>query len=950
MLDRAPWCPILIGREQYVDLLRESLEQAHARHGSTLLLSGEAGIGKSRLLREAKSIAEQVGMRVVQGACFEPDRHAPYAVLLDLVPELAPLVSSAPAHAARHLAQATLSLLGSEPHLLIVEDVHWSDEASLDVLFQMARRIRDLPILLVLSYRADEVQPALSHFLAELERERLATEVRLQPLSAADVLSMLRCIFDLPRSIHPELGEAMYSLTEGNPFFVEEVLGSLATSGDIFYAEGRWNRRPLDELRIPRTIQDAVGRRMAQLSSAAQRTLALAAIIGRDFDFSLLQALTGSAEAELLDYLRELTAAQLIVEVEADRFAFRHALTRQAVVSQLLGRERRALHQRLAETLEQQQAAVEDLAAHFAAAAVWDKAHLYAQRAAERAGKLHAPRAEVEQLSRVLEAAAHLGQRPEPAVLLARGEAHAQLGHFEDARQDDEAALERARATGHRQQEWQALVALGALWAERDYDHTGDYYQRALELARTIGDASLIARGLNRLGNWHQNAGRPADALIQHREALAIFQAAADRHGIAQTLDYMATANSIAGDLPAARAEYEQAIALLRELDEPQAVSSALAMLPILRGSAFHDTVPTCDLPLVEALAFHDDALRLARSIDWHAGEAFALISVGLALGHVGEYGRALTCVRKGRALALDIEHRQWTACSDISLGALHLQLLDVPTARQHIEAGLREAREIRSGHWTDLATGLLISSYVGEGNAETAAALLREVFHADSPPTTRPQRLIWTAATELALLRAEPRAALALLERLLEVTPNLAAGQVVPRLWWLRGKALHLLNDLPAAEAAFDAARSAAAAQVARPQLWRIELSLATVHRARADRHAADASLARARALVEQLADSLEDPTLAQTFRDAALAGQPSHTSRSAAIGGLSPREQQVAALVARGMTNREIADQLVIAEHTAERHVENILAKLSLRSRVQIAAWAVEHALPGR
>ena len=144
----------------------------------------------------------------------------------------------------------------------------------------------------------------------------------------------------------------MYTLTEGNPFIIEELLKSLIEAGDIFDEQGRWKRKELRELHIPRSVRDAVQQRTAHLSESARQVLHLAAVAGRHFDFALLQELTQQDEAQLLRLIKELMAAQLVVEESAEQFAFRHALTRQAVSAQLLVRERKALHRTIAETFE----------------------------------------------------------------------------------------------------------------------------------------------------------------------------------------------------------------------------------------------------------------------------------------------------------------------------------------------------------------------------------------------------------------------------------------------------------------------------------------------------------------------------------------------------------------------------------------------------------------------
>ena len=525
-------CPVLIGRQAELTALRLLIERAKSSKGQVVLLSGEAGIGKSRLVAEAKTDATAQGFLLLQGHCFPTDRSCPYAPLLDLlrshfasqsiaeiatalqpfarefaqlIPDLvpplpdaaptAPLAPPEPEQEKRRLFEALTrwftALATKQPLLLMIEDVHWSDETSLDFLHYLARRCTASSLLVVLTYRSDEVRPSLSQFLAQLDRERLAQECALTPLSRSEVSAMLYAIFALRRSVYtvPPLAQgdllgALYSLTEGNPFFIEELLKSLIEAGDIFYEDGRWEHKELRELHLPRSIQGAVEQRTAQLSEGARQALNLAAVAGRHFDFALLQALTGHDEAQLLRLIKELMAAQLVVEESAEQFAFRHALTQQAVYTQLLVRERKALHHRIAETFERLYASsieahLADLASHYSLAEVWEQSLFYGQRAGEQAQALYAPRAAIEHFTRALDATRHLSLTPPVSLYRARGLAYETLGEFELARADQETALQLSHSASDRQAEWQALLDLGSLWAARNYAQAGDYYQQS---------------------------------------------------------------------------------------------------------------------------------------------------------------------------------------------------------------------------------------------------------------------------------------------------------------------------------------------------------------------------------------------------------------------------------------------------------------------------------------
>lgn len=398
-------CPTLVGRAGHLAILQQLVEGTKQGEGQHVaLISGEAGVGKSRLVAETKTHAMTQGFLLLQGHCFPTDLTYPYAPLLDLLrsllasnppakladavetlardifpllPELVsdqtpPLSGLEPEQEKRRifavLANFFLHLSAQSPVLLLIEDVHWSDDTSLDFLHYLARRCMSERLLLLVTYRHDEMRPVLTNWLAQLNRERLAQEVALVPLSRSDIDTMLSAIFDqrhtsidMRRFVHGEFLDTIYTLTEGNPFFVEETISSLMAAGDIFYAQGYWNRRPGREVVVPRSVQGGVQQRTERIGEEARYVLTLAAVAGRHFDFALLQQLTRYDEHKLIILMKELVSAQLVVEESADQFAFRHALTRQAIYMQLLARERRMLHQTIAETMEQQSSVTLDL-------------------------------------------------------------------------------------------------------------------------------------------------------------------------------------------------------------------------------------------------------------------------------------------------------------------------------------------------------------------------------------------------------------------------------------------------------------------------------------------------------------------------------------------------------------------------------------------------------------
>jgi predicted ATPase/DNA-binding NarL/FixJ family response regulator len=1016
-VNRPVLCPKTIGRSTEFAALGLLVEQTRGGQGHIALIAGEAGIGKSRLVSELKALAVVQGFLVVQGACFPTDLTYPYAPLLDLLrslaasnpktsltasvetlahdifpllPELVPDQTPTfprlePEQEKRRLfavlATFFLHLSTQSPILLVIEDVHWSDDTSLDFLHYLTRRSAAHPLLLLVTYRHEEIQPALSSWLAQLDRERLAHKIRLVPLTRNEVDTMLSAIFeerhtsfDMRRFLHGELLDALYRLTDGNPFFVEETLSSLLAAGDIFYIQDYWNRKSGSEISIPQSVQDAVQRRTARVGEAARHVLTLAAVAGRHFDFALLQQLTSYDEHQLLLVMKELVSAQLVVEESADLFAFRHALTRQTIYSQLLARERHMLHRIIAETMEQQSSVtadlhLEDLAYHFYQARDWQKAVDYAQRAGEKALGLYSHRAAIDYFSWALGAADHLSLPPTPTLYRARGQAYETLGEFDQAQHDYTLALDAARKMNNRTAEWQSVIDLGFLWAGRDYAQAEIWFRHALILAQPLNDPALHAHSLNRIGNWHVNVEQPQEALRYHREALTIFEHLHDSRGIAETLDLLGMTSYLGGDLLGGTAYYQQAIALFDELGNREGLTSSLATLAI-RASTYHTDTLSAVASLAEVLPDAERAVKVAREIGQRSAESYALLQLGLCLGSQGEYTRALAACQQSLHIAEEIEHRQWQTAAHAMLGGVYNGLLAHRQASDHFEQALVLAQETHSLFWTRMATGYLASVSILLHNYARAEALLHTatlsgrdtlsggeviqvIISPDTAIQTMAQRMLWCASVELALAQGHPTRALEIIDQLVASVAQADRGQSSLRVLKLRGEVLAALQRPAEAEAALTAAQALAAAQGARPMQWRVCSALGNLYQAQGRNTEAEQAFATARTLIEELAATIVDEPLRDNFLYQVTAMLPHTRSLSAkhaakqASGGLTEREREVAILIAQGKSNQEIADGLIVSKRTIETHVGNIMFKLGCTSRTQIAVWAVDAGL---
>ncbi len=713
---------------------------------------------------------------------------------------------------------------------------------------------------------------------------------------------------------------------------------------------------------LPQSIQDAVQRRTKRLSLEARRALILAAVAGRHFNFAVLQHVLRCDEAHLLDLVKELIAAQLVVEESAEQFAFRHALTRQAIYEGLLARERRALHRTIAEALESlaptsvlREASLADLAAHCYAAGLWEKALAYEQLVGEKALALDAPRAVVAHLTTALDAAHQLAMTPPASLHRVRGQGYDTLGEFERAQTDYEQALHLARQAGDRLIEWQCLLDLGLLWTGRDHAQAGLWFRQALTLAEQLASPTPRARSLNRLGNWLVNVGQTEEGLRMHHEALSLFETLDERQGLAETLDLLGVGYGLLGDMINSVRSYERSVELLRASGDHRALSLSLSVLSSFSSSIEAETTFSVISPKETSVGYSSEALHLAIQADWPAQQAFAEITSGQVLLAFGDFSTALAHAQQALHLAADIAHQQWMAGAYHLLTHIYVCLLAPHLALPQAEAGLALARSSGSSWWINSIATYYALAHLQRKELVLAEALLSPVLPPEQAPHSLGERRVAWAWGELFLQQGKPMRALERAESLLASAPgaNEFGSQPIPALLKLKGEALLTLSRLDEAIVALEDAKVGAQMRQDPSLLWQVHRSLGQGYRLHGREEQAQREWAAARQIIGQLTGTMDDEALREHFSQTALASLPrekpfpSRRVIAQQFGGLTERERQVALLIAQGQSNREIADTLVISYRTVETHIANILFKLGFTARTQVAAWVVEKGL---
>ena len=445
-----------VGRVAEQERLKELWGEARSGPLRLALISGEAGIGKTRLCAHLALYASAEGATVLYGRCDE-DLGVPYqpwgqalgllvkeasqkvldahverhgAALARLAPALRERIPQLPSagesdpETERYLLYAAVADLleragDREPLLLVLDDLHWADQQTLSLLHQVLTTAPSMRAMVLGTYRDSDLghDHPLTALLADLHRDQGGERMTLTGLESEDVVALMEAAAGQELDADGrELADEIARETAGNPFFAGELLRHLSESGAIERQEdGRWRVvGQLSELGLPRSVREVIGRRVERLGSDARMALSAAAVIGRDFDLDLLLAVVDLSEAQLLDLLDEAVAASLLQESSerAGRFMFTHALAEHALYEELGATRRARLHKRIAEDLEERLGdepgeRLGELAAHWAAAVVTsedaDKAMHYAQRAAERALRQLAPEEAVRWYRRALE-------------------------------------------------------------------------------------------------------------------------------------------------------------------------------------------------------------------------------------------------------------------------------------------------------------------------------------------------------------------------------------------------------------------------------------------------------------------------------------------------------------------------------------------------------------------
>jgi DNA-binding CsgD family transcriptional regulator len=1004
--------PTFVGRTEELARLAAAGDRAAGGTPTAVLIGGEAGVGKTRLVGEVVAGARAAGATVLAGGCVElGGEGVPFAPLIEALrgfvrdldePGLARLVpGQARAELARLLPElgppggpgageraafggdpgpwseqgrlfelllGLLERLGAErPAVLVVEDLHWADRSTRDLLAFLVRNLRHGRLLLVLTYRSDELhrRHPLRPFLAELDRGRRVERLELARFGPAEVAAQLAGIQGAP--VPAELAERIHARSGGNAFFVEELAATAATGGS---GDGE----------LPPSLRDTLLARIELLAEPTQQVLEVVAVAGAAVADPLLAEVAGLPEAELLAGLREAVSAHVLLADAGDgTYGFRHALVKEAVYAELLPGERTRLHARFAAALAARDdggdpGLAAELAWHWYAAHDLERALPAAVDAGLAAERAYAFAEAQRQFERALELWERSGGEPaakvgmDKAELLARaGEAAANAGAADRAVALVRGALAEVDPAADPLLAGQLTERLAFHLRVAGRPGAFEAYQEAVRLVPP-GPTVARARVLAGLGQALMLRARFAESVATCQEAIEVARAAGSPLVEAHALNSLGTAmarldedNPEAGlahlfearrraaELGAAKDEARACVNLsdlledLGRLDE--AVAVALEGIEVARAAGLSRTFGAFLAGNAASTLYNqgrwEESARLSRaSLELGDDEDLNTVTLRQSMAVLdagrGDFERALGHVRAARRLSGDefiaVQYPPVLAAAEAEVAAWRGR-------HEEAAAAVADGLAALQGPLNDLRACMLLALGL---RVEAERAELAAARH--DPATLADARLVadglarWAADTLGGPGPAWRRALLATCE----AEKARVDGEAGPERWL-------------AAVAAWEQASHPYPLAMAR---WRAAEALLASRGDRRHRDLAAELLRQSHATAVELG---AQPLRAELERLARLgrvelghgeeAGDPAGPAPAAAADeavppaaalGLTPRELDVLALVAEGRSNRQVGEALFISAKTASVHVSNILAKLGVASRVEAAAVA--------
>ena len=981
----------LVGRARELAGL-EALIEERGHGSSVLMLSGEGGVGKSRLASELAHRARERGWTALTGRAYPVETGVPYALFADafvplirdmdpdrltilsrggeaelknLFPVLAnPGEAIATAFSATepeefrtrlmwNFAEFAKALAARGPVLVVLEDLQWADASSLELLHFLARQARGSSLVMLCTY--NETERDRSPQLIRTERSLVSLGVcnssRLEPLTREQVSELVSRTFEVDEAVVREFSALLFGWTHGNPFFLEEIVKSLIRSGRLSNRAGTWVGWDAGDFELPGTVRDAVIARVAGFSADARTVAELAAVVGARAGYRLLTSISKLPEDALLSALEELCAHRLLEEgAESGEvfYHFTHPLVRQTLYEEFGLQRSRLLHGAVAEAMEvfygdRAMDHADELAFHFARSdggGQRAKAVRYLAEAGRRALGRGADREAVDYLRAALDRVSNDDTDEEGGthvrLMQDLATAHLHLGDFEDAVGLWERALASVPAGTAQYADIRRSLGLAHFFCGR-HAEAHEHFERGLEAAAAANSPQVIV-GL-RLGHGYclQEIGRPGEALETIESALPVAEQVGDPGLLARVHRSLALLYVWAGPSAEAREHAQRAIELAERVGDASVEFWARWGLAVLDGMSGNVDAMSQGIEELNQLA---DRVRSPVLGLWTADMA-----IELEFGR-GEWDRGIALGERLIALARNLNQRTllprllvWTSLFYTGRGELE-------RARALVDEAVSVSGLGR--HEGPVDVHVVVPAYIGLahyflalGECDQAiehakrglaiaegAGYTLWIVHRLLPVLA--ESLVWAGRIdEVEEVAVRLRHMAESMDHKLGIAWADAGDGLV---LWKRGDRAGSIPLLRKAAEALEAIPMV-------PYAVRIRRQIAARLIEIGEKDEALGELKEVHDVLDRLGAGVELELTRQMIRALGVRPPPKGVGQGRA--GLTARELEVARAAARGLSNKAVAKELGMASRTASTHLSNIYKKLELGSRNELAEW---------
>jgi len=708
----------LIGREREFNHLRLLIKKVKEGEGELVIIRGETGIGKTRLAQEALKFAKEEGFLASEVRCFEETKRWPFYPIKEIVKEKIEKEKLPKRKQTKELWRNIEILFegrrnGSVPKdpnllrqrifegiraflerisekrglFLLLDDLQWADDETVNFLSYFARFLRAHPVFICGTYREEEPNPELEKLLKGLSRESLYKEIQLGRLNKEETILLVKSMIPSLEDVE-KTGEAIYRVTEGNPFFVEEILKNFLDEGKVERKDGKWKIKELRSFSIPETVRDTIKRRVEKLDTETREILEIASCIGRDFDLLLLSKVSNYDEGIVLEAIEKGIKGVFIEDSEtADCFSFRHPLVKEVFYSEIPLSKRRRIHEKIALTIEDTyRDSIEDvldtLAHHYTLGLSTDKAYEYNLKAGLKAKSIFA----TEEAIRYFEEAGRIAEKKKKKVEIE-----------------------------------EVYLNLGDLYSlTSKYDEALKAYTFALERIRRKRKSGSVAEIHRRMGEIMERLGEWKEALRLYRKALRIFERIHDKKGIARVYRNISAPYWRRGEYEKAKKYLDIALSISKEIDDKEEIASCYNNI---------GNIHWCQGDLKGALDYHLKSLRIREKLKDLYGITKSCNNLGIIYMDLGEIDTALEYHLRALKLREKIGDLYGVGMSYNNLAIAYLQTGEWDKALRYLKESLKIRRDLGDIQGVAMSLGNLGIIHLNRGEIEEAEKLFKEAL-----------------------------------------------------------------------------------------------------------------------------------------------------------------------------------------------------------------------------